>query len=241
MTRCDDIFLRCAPRMYSAGLPGSSAGIKTRVLKKTYIHVPPGRNRTDFGRMIRVLVGIVLSPLYWLLAGFYGAPGLRFRLKCAVLGAHLIFNRNSQIPYRTIFMLICWPIDSVRYFEFDFMWGVLSEPSFREYLDVSSPRLFPIILLRNHFDVSAELVNPDKADLAISEALVKACRLSSRCKLRGCLVENAPFAPQSFDLITSISVIEHIREDTEAIRNIWSLLKPGGRLLLSVPCVSEAE
>jgi SAM-dependent methyltransferase len=185
-------------------------------------------------------VGAVLSPLYWFLARLYRGPGLRFRLQCAILGVHLLCERNA-VSYSNIFMLLFWPIDSVRYFEFDFMWRTLSETSFHNYLDVSSPRLFPIILLRKRTDTSAELVNPDKADLRNTANLVDACGLSSRCNLRDCLIEDAPFAPESFDTITSISVIEHIHDDTNAIKNLWRLLKPGGRLLLSVPCAAVAE
>ena len=65
--------------------------------------------------------------------------------------------------------------------------------------------------------------------------------VGSQCHLHACVIEDAPFAPESFDLITSISVIEHIYDDTNAIRNIWRLLKPGGKLLLSVPCAAISE
>lgn len=186
-------------------------------------------------------MGAILSPAYWTLAGFYRAPGLPFRMECAAFAFRLLLSRKRQIPYRQISAMVLWPIDSVRYFEFDFIWQILSESPFYRYLDVSSPRMFPIILVHKRPNIAAELLNPDESDLSISAALVQASGMSHRCHLRHCLIENAPFEPESFDAITSISVIEHIPDDTNSLKKIWSLLKPGGRLLLSLPCAAEAE
>lgn len=45
-----------------------------------------------------------------------------------------------------------------------------------------------------------------------------------------------------YDLITCISVLEHIPEpgDVEAVARLWAALKPGGRLVLTVPCAFDA-
>ena len=40
---------------------------------------------------------------------------------------------------------------------------------------------------------------------------------------------------QKFDLITCISVLEHIEKHDDAVRNMLSLLNPGGRLILTFP------
>ena len=47
----------------------------------------------------------------------------------------------------------------------------------------------------------------------------------------------ASFPNASFDLVTAVSVVEHIEEDgdSEAIAKIYRLLKPGGRFLMSSP------
>ena len=84
------------------------------------------------------------------------------------------------------------------------------------------------------------MLNPDVSDLASTAKLVKALGLEDRCSLKSCLIDAAPFEAGSFDVITSISVVEHIPQDTEAIQKMWSLLKPGGRLLLTLPCAAEA-
>jgi glycosyltransferase involved in cell wall biosynthesis len=39
-----------------------------------------------------------------------------------------------------------------------------------------------------------------------------------------------------YDTIVCLNVLEHIEDDVEALRNMRKLLKPGGRLLLYVPC-----
>ena len=209
--------------------------------KKTYIHVPAFRGLTRSEKITRALVGSVLSPTYWLLAHRYEVPGLRFRIDYARLGMRLVYSRKPRLSYKDIYHLLFWPIESVRYFEFDCMWRALSNMPIHHYLDVSSPRLFPIFLLGKRPEITAELVNPDKKDLHYTARLVGACGLYSRCHLRDCLIEDAPFAPESFDVITSISVVEHIPRDKEAVKKMWELLRPGGKLLLSVPCATVAE
>lgn len=46
---------------------------------------------------------------------------------------------------------------------------------------------------------------------------------------------NIPHADNTFDLIVCIHVLEHIRDDLRAIRELQRCLKPGGKLLLAVP------
>jgi predicted SAM-dependent methyltransferase len=175
------------------------------------------------------------------MARLYRGPGLRFRSQCAALGLHLLSKPGAHLSYSDFYRLFFSPIDSVRYFEFDFMWEALSKLRLQYYLDVSSPRLFPVLFVRKHPHVTAEFVNPDNADLQATRFLVTACGLDHQCQLRSALIEDVPFVPESFDAVTSISVVEHIRHDKNAIKNMWMLLKPGGSLLLSVPCAAVAE
>jgi predicted SAM-dependent methyltransferase len=222
-------------------IPAQDVSANARTLKKNYIRVPASQRPGRLHRLGWALIGAVLSPLYWMMARLYRGPGLRFRSQCAVLGLHLLRKRAAHFSYSDFYGLFFWPIDSVRYFEFDFMWEALSKLQLQYYLDISSPRLFPVLFLRNHPHITAEFVNPDKADLRATAILVTACGLDSRCHLQSTMIEDAAFAPESFDAITSISVVEHIPDDKNAIRNIWGLLKPGGTLLLSVPCAALAE
>ena len=50
-------------------------------------------------------------------------------------------------------------------------------------------------------------------------------------------VEKLPFAANSFDLLTSIDVIYHklVEDDLAALRQFYSVLKPGGTMVLRVP------
>jgi predicted SAM-dependent methyltransferase len=187
------------------------------------------------------LAGSIPSIAYWLLAYRHRVPGLAFRLDCARLGLRLLYKRNTSVSYSEIYALLFWPMHSTRYFEFDFIWKSLSETYFQRYLDISSPRLFPILLLTARSDITAELVNPNKEDLQITARFVRACGIDSRCHLQDRLLEQAHLAPESFDVISTISVVEHIPEDSHAVKRIWELLRPGGKLLLSVPCAAVAE
>ncbi len=51
----------------------------------------------------------------------------------------------------------------------------------------------------------------------------------------GGLPEPVPFADGSFDLICLLDVLEHVEQDDAALVRVARLLKPGGRLLLTVP------
>ncbi len=47
--------------------------------------------------------------------------------------------------------------------------------------------------------------------------------------------EQLPYPDSSFDLILSHEVLEHVRDDGEAVREMVRVLKPGGRILVFVP------
>ncbi len=200
---------------------------------------PPSSPRPQ--RFIRHFIGSVLSPTYWLLAHAYQTPGLRLHRKWSWWGLELLFKRQPDLSRRWLYFLIFFPFDSTRYFEFDFAWRELAGQPMTRYLDVSSPRLFPLLVLRERPELVGDLLNPDPADLALTSDLAKACELDKRAQLHNCLIQDAPFAPASFDAITSLSVIEHIPQNRPAIEQLWEWLKPGGRLVLSVPCAAQAE
>jgi SAM-dependent methyltransferase len=186
------------------------------------------------------VLGAFLSPIYCLLALHERGPGLAFRWDSAVLALRLLRRRTRQISIADVCRLLVFPMDSVRYFEFTFVWDALSNHPVCSYLDVSSPRLFPLMLVMKNHQLHADLINPDPQDLTVTDNLAKSLNLEKRCDFHNCLISAAPFEPGSFEVVTSISVVEHIPADKEAIRKMWGLVKPGGRLLLTVPCAAEA-
>lgn len=48
----------------------------------------------------------------------------------------------------------------------------------------------------------------------------------------------AALADRKIETVVSVNVLEHIRDDEKALRNINALLQPGGRLLLFVPALN---
>lgn len=47
--------------------------------------------------------------------------------------------------------------------------------------------------------------------------------------------ENLPLASNTFDLVLSHEVLEHVQDDRQAVQEIVRVLKPGGRLVMFVP------
>lgn len=46
---------------------------------------------------------------------------------------------------------------------------------------------------------------------------------------------HVPYRDESFDAVYSMGTIEHFDESEQAVREMWRVLKPGGRLVLGVP------
>ena len=50
-----------------------------------------------------------------------------------------------------------------------------------------------------------------------------------------CPVENTPFENEFFDVIVMNDVLEHVRDETVAINEMFRILKKGGQLIISTP------
>ncbi|HEV2396660.1 MAG TPA: methyltransferase domain-containing protein [Candidatus Sulfotelmatobacter sp.] len=210
-------------------------------MKRTFTHVPPFQGLGSFSRYTRMIAGTALFPMYWMGAQAHALPGLRFACDSARLGLRALRSKEDALSYSEIYRMFFAPIESTRYMEFGLAWDFISDLSIDHYLDVSSPRLFPLAVTMNRKGIVAQLINPNREDLQVTAGLVQASGLAQRCTLWDCLIENAPLQPHTFDVITSLSVVEHISADTNAVLRMWDLLKPGGKLILSVPCAATAE
>ncbi len=210
-------------------------------MRKTFIDVPIPKSATRVQGYTQCLKGVFLSPYYCALAYIMRTPGLGFRLGCASLAIRLILRKKDQQGLSSAYELAFFPMDTTRYFELDFASQCTLNLPAKRYLDVSSPRLFPLIFLLRHPDITGTFVNPDAKDLAITESLSRDLGLISRCSLKASLIQDADYPPSSFDLITCISVLEHIPNEIPALLRMWSLLKPGGHFILTLPCKAVRE
>lgn len=188
-------------------------------------------------RIAYLLAGLVAFPFYWLAGAARGVPGMGFRWQCFAAGMRLLFVRGHKAD---AYNCIVTPLDSVRHFEMDFFWRRARALRPGRVLDISSPRLFSLLLLRHDRDARADLLNPDGRDLARTRALAQALGLGSRCRFLDMRIDALPDAAPHYSLVVCMSVLEHIVNDTEAFRIMWDRVEPGGRLLLSVPCASAA-
>jgi predicted SAM-dependent methyltransferase len=205
---------------------------------KQYIEVPLPMSCSFFNKLWTSMKGILLSPVYLVMARIAGAPGVGLHLRFAISGVRMLLTRRESL--KKCYHFIFSPMDSTRYIEFHEVWKSVKNISFTRYLDVSSPRLMPLFLLKAASGATAVLLNPNHSDLQKTEQLAKALRLKSRCEFFNATLNDTEFSPASFDLITCLSVLEHIPEDKAALETMWSLLSPGGKLILTLPSMSQS-
>lgn len=207
-------------------------------LPRKYLAYPAMQSEpSKFERAIHALKGLFLWPIYWYRARKVNTPGLAFRSYFMRHGIRLLVRKHDA---RSAYRLVVMPLDSVRYFEFDFMWQSVAKMQPTSYLDVSSPRLLPLMVVERHRQITADLVNPDARDLRETVAFAQKLDVAARCRFHADLIGDLRMEPGSFQLITSMSVIEHIGDDRAAIRKMWALLRPGGKLVITLPCAAQA-
>jgi SAM-dependent methyltransferase len=204
-------------------------------VKRTVLNGPPAPKHTRRTRTVQGALGGLLTGPYALLGWLGGCPGVGFRWSCLRMALRGVVG----LPLSRFLALLAAPLDSVRYFEFDFVRRCLDGVEAADYLDVSSPRLLPLALMRRRRGLKGVLLNPDRSDLQQTEHMVRALGLSRRCRTLDHRIEQSGLVDGSFDLITSVSVVEHIPAETDALASMWRLLQPGGRLILTVPCAAS--
>lgn len=153
----------------------------------------------------------------------------------ASFGRQVALRAAGSMP-RSALALWLTPVNCFRYFEFDFVERHMP-PKWSRLLDVSSPRLFPLRMASEHPGASLLAINPDRSDLEYTRKLADLLRLRN-LQTEAVVVEQLDASARDFDVVTSISVIEHIAGQTgdiDAIRSLYGRVRPGGRLLLTVP------
>lgn len=159
------------------------------------------------------------------------APGTTFARFGRHLGIRLLRGGTTLgVPY------LLTPVNITRYFEFDFVSMHIPAKS-AACLDVSSPRLFSLFIAAARPGVSIHMLNPDLEDAEITRAMVDHLGYSNLA-ISSDAVSALASQGARYDCIWSISVVEHVigdDGDTEAMRLMYAALRPGGRLIVTVP------
>jgi len=179
---------------------------------------------------------ILRKYYYWNFSEKSKLPGKEFAEFGFKFGSKLLLK--GKISPR----LLLNPVSIVRYFEFDYA-NINSQLGDRiKVLDISSPYLFGFYQsIKN--SLNYHYINPDQRDLA------NVISLSAKIKFKGDYLTqkmdalNLSYSNDYFDRVISISVIEHIANngDSEAIKEIWRVLKPDGLFILTVPVKKNFE
>lgn len=141
----------------------------------------------------------------------------------------LIYCQLRRFPsVKSAFRIFINPIDSTREIEFSYLIKYLQQNNIKPecVLDISSPFVMAYVLSANSTVIKTD-INP------IEKEMIK-----KGPKLRFILEDatKLSFPDNSFDLVYSISVIEHIYEKyTNAINEMLRVLKPGGYMYLTFP------
>jgi ubiquinone/menaquinone biosynthesis C-methylase UbiE len=73
----------------------------------------------------------------------------------------------------------------------------------------------------------------------ISEAMVAYAREHfGPDRFRAGDIEHLPFPDDTFDAVMCLGVMEYLNQDEAALREIWRVLKPGGRAVITTPSIT---
>ncbi len=130
------------------------------------------------------------------------------------------------------------PIDYMRYAEFEAMLRDLDMYPELSLLDVSSPQWFTILLAHRFPRCTFHYTNIIDSELDPFREIGRALSLENLVYEKAD-VRKLAYGDASFDRVISISVLEHVYPevggDVAAMQEIRRVLKPGGRLVLTVP------
>jgi SAM-dependent methyltransferase len=136
-------------------------------------------------------------------------------------------------PSRDVAIRLVVPLDPSRYLELPWAQRALGARSGERVLDLASPKLLAVALTR----AGVTVVSVD----ALPAEIEAWRRLAPEARFEVADGRALPFADASFDHAYSISVVEHIPEggDERALAELARVVRPGGRILLTVPYAAE--
>lgn len=167
-----------------------------------------------------------------------------FYLHALGLGVRHVARNGTSLGWRKTLGKLFQPINAVtRYPEYDAFLSIL-EAEIRpgravRLLDAGGPKPFALYLAGRR-NVSALLTDINAHNYADHEQMWTCAPRGVRARASFAELDARAIAQPdaSFDLVISMSVIEHIEGqggDARALREMWRVLKPGGLLVVSVP------
>ncbi|RMF94512.1 MAG: class I SAM-dependent methyltransferase [Candidatus Schekmanbacteria bacterium] len=90
-------------------------------------------------------------------------------------------------------------------------------------------------------NINLTMVNPDPNDLDESRGMASLLQDASIRFMDGVSATKLPFPDNSFDVVVSISVIEHISDDGDsaAMAEFVRVARPGGKIIITFPVMGE--
>ena len=175
---------------------------------------------------------LLLCSLYALFyASIKKMPGIEFGWFSFLIGIKLILKRNwLGVGY------LINPVNSVRYFEFPFVFNNISKDSVN-CLDISSPNMFGFYSSAQYPGMNFRLSNPDDKDIRRTKLIMETLNLHN-VQTMHCDVKILWTEKKKYNCISSISVVEHIAgkyNDSDAVRMMYDLLEKGGKLIITIP------
>lgn len=133
-------------------------------------------------------------------------------------------------------------IDYMRYAEFSAIGDRMALESGQRILDVSSPQWFTIFLAHKYPNVHFDYINIIDVELEAYRLICDVCKITNiQYHLED--VRSLSFDDNIFDKVITISVLEHIYPeqdgDSQALTEIKRVLKPEGKVFLTVPYKEE--
>ncbi len=107
----------------------------------------------------------------------------------------------------------------------------LKSKSTDKILEVGCGRGFILNILSELYPAEFHGVDIEKEHLAIARKQLK----GRNVKIRYASAYGLPYSNNTFDAIVFTEVLEHLEHEDKALREIWRVLKPNGKLVMTVP------